>query len=81
MATKAKSKTNIVINHQHFAVNGEEILGRDLKALAQIPEPNLLFRDVRGPGDDEQIQNDTLVHLHDGDHFYDMPPGNFGWRC
>jgi hypothetical protein len=34
---------------------------------------------VHGPGDDEQIQNDTLVHLHNGDHFYDMPPGNFGF--
>lgn len=80
MTTKPKSKTNILINQHHYAVDGEEILGRDLKKLAQIPGANLLFREVRGPGDDEQIQDDTLVHLHDGDHFYDMPPGSFGRR-
>jgi len=30
-------------------------------------------------GDDEQVQNDTVVHLHNGDYFYDMSPGNFGY--
>lgn len=80
MTTKPKSKTNILINQHHFTVDDEDILGRDLKALAEIAGANLLFRELRGPGDDEQIQDDTLVHLHDGDHFYDMPPGNFGQR-
>lgn len=80
MTTKATSKTNILINHHHFTIDGDDILGRDLKALAEILGVNLLFREVRGPGDDEQIQDDTLVHLHDGDHFYDMPPGSFGRR-
>jgi hypothetical protein len=75
-----KTKANIVINQQHYQVDTEEMTGAQLKALAGIPEGNLLFREVHGPGDDELIQNDTLVHLHNGDHFYDMPPGNFGWR-
>jgi len=25
------------------------------------------------------VQNDTVVHLHNGDYFYDMSPGNFGY--
>ncbi len=79
MDTKdTKVKINIQINHQHFQVDVEEMTGAQLKGLAGIPAGNLLFREVHGPGDDEQIQNDTVVELHNGDHFYDMPPGNFG---
>ena len=71
---------NIVIDDKHYKVHSEEITGAQLKALASIPETNLLFLEVHGPGDDELIPNDMTVHLHDGDHFYDMPPGNFGWE-
>ncbi len=79
MDTKhTKVKINIQINHQPFQVEVEEMTGAQLKALAGIPAGNLLFREVNGPGDDEQIQNDTVVELHNGDHLYDMPPGNFG---
>lgn len=76
MSTKVR--TNIQINHKHYQADITEMTGAQLKALGGIPEQNLLFREVHGPGDDEQIQNDAVVHLHDGDHFYDMPPGNFG---
>ena len=55
-----------------------EMTGAQLKALAGIPETNLLFLEVHGPGEDEPIANDTVVHLRDGERFYDMPPGNFG---
>jgi len=80
MDTTAKTKTNIVINNHHYQVDVDQMTGAQLKELAGIPEANLLFREVHGPGDDELIQNETLVHLHDGDHLYDMPPGNFGRR-
>jgi hypothetical protein len=75
---RTEVKINIQINHQHFRVEVEKMTGAELKALAGIPAGNLLFREVNGPGDDEQIQNDTVVELHNGDNFYDMPPGNFG---
>jgi hypothetical protein len=71
-------KINIVIDNRHFQVNIEEMTGAQLKQLAGIPLANLLFLEVHGPGEDEQIQDTTVVQLHDGDHFYDMPPGNFG---
>lgn len=69
---------NIVIDDKHYQVHTETMTGAQLKQLANIPQGNLLFREVHGPGDDEQVQNDTVVYLHDGDKFYDMPPGNFG---
>ncbi len=73
-----KTKISIQINHRHYGVSAEQMAGAKIKALATIPEANLLFREVHGPGDDEQIQSETVVHLRNGDHFYDMPPGNFG---
>jgi hypothetical protein len=73
-----KVTINIIINDKHYQVHTETMTGEHLKQLADIPPANLLFREVHGPGDDDQIQNDTVVHLHDGDRFYDMPPGNFG---
>lgn len=78
-ATKTQTKINIRINDHHYKVHKKEMTGAELKELADIPGANLLFREVRGPGDDEQIPDSTAVHLHDHDRFYDMPPGNFGW--
>jgi len=71
---------NIVIDGKHYKVHTHEMTGAALKALAGIPDGNLLFREVHGPGDDEQVQNGTVVELHNGDHFYEMPPGTFGRR-
>lgn len=73
-----KVNINITIDDTHYQVHTDTMTGVQLKALAHIPEANLLFLEMHGPGDDEQIQNDTVVHLHDGEKFYDMPPGNFG---
>ena len=73
-----RTNINILIDEKHYKVQVEEMTGAELKHLAGIPPTNLLFREVHGPGDDELIQDGTVVHLHDGDHFYDMPPGNFG---
>jgi hypothetical protein len=77
---KTHVKINIRINQAHYKVEVEQMSGTQLKELAAIPTANLLFREVHGPGDDEQISDTTVVHLHDGDEFYDMPPGNFGRR-
>jgi hypothetical protein len=78
MAAITKTVINIRIDDRHYKVNVEDMTGAELKQLAGIQEGNLLFREVHGPGDDELIRNDAVVHLHSGDQFYDMPPGNFG---
>jgi len=77
---KTHVKINIRINQAHYKVEVEQMSGTQLKELAAIPTANLLFREVHGPGDDEQISDTTVVHLHNVDEFYDMPPGNFGRR-
>ena len=76
--TKTHVTINIRIDNHHYQVHVEQMSGLELKRLADLPESNLLFREVHGPGDDEQIPDQTVVHLRDGDEFYDMPPGNFG---
>jgi hypothetical protein len=73
-----KVDIHIVIDRHEYTVHEREMTGAQLKALAGIPEANLLFLEVHGPGEDEQIQNDTVVQLRDDEHFFDMPPGNFG---
>jgi hypothetical protein len=76
--TQTKVDITIVINDRPYHVHVEEMTGLQIKQLAGIPENNLLFRETHGPGDDEKIENNSVVQLHDGDKFYDMPPGNFG---
>jgi len=45
--------------------------GAALYVLGGIPAGYDLFRETRGPGDDELIPNDsTQVTLRPGDHFY-----------
>ena len=73
-----KVTVHIIIDDKRYEVHTYELTGRQIKHLAHIPEANLLFRELHGPGDDELVQNDSVVHLHDGEKFYDMPPGNFG---
>jgi hypothetical protein len=73
-----KTDIHIVIDKREYSVQTEDMTGAQLKALADIPLSNLLFREVHGPGDDELIANDSIVHLQDGEQFYSMPPGNFG---
>ena len=45
--------------------------GSDLYELGKVPADYELLREVPGPGDDEEIPNDsTLIELKDGEHFY-----------
>ncbi len=73
-----KTKTSIHLNQHHYEVGSAQVTGAQIKELAAIPQANLLFREVKGPGDDEQIHDQTVVRLRHDDRFYDMPPGNFG---
>jgi hypothetical protein len=71
-------KIHILIDNKEYILHQETMTGAQLKQLAGIQEANLLFREVHGPGEDELVRSDAAVHLHNGEHFYDMPPGNFG---
>lgn len=80
MNTKSATATKItvIINQRPFHFEVSQITGADLKRAADIAAPNLLFREVSGPADDEPVADDQLIRLRSGEHFYDMPPGNFG---
>ena len=73
-------RINIVIDTKHYQVEHLEMTGLQLKHLANIPDANLLLREGHGQTGDEQIADNAAIALHDGDHFYDMPPGTFGSR-
>lgn len=70
--------TNILINNHHYKLDIEQLTGSQLKSLDGISPSNTLYREARGQGDDEPIDDNTPIQLHDGDRFYDMPQGNFG---
>lgn len=46
-----KTKITIHVNHNHHEMGHVQVTGAQIKALAAIPEANLLFREVHGPGD------------------------------
>lgn len=72
------TKVTVIINQRPYHFDVDELTGADLKQAARIAPANLLFREVPGPKDDEPIAAGQVVQLRSGDHFYDMPPGNFG---
>lgn len=72
------AKVTVIINQRPYHFDVDDLTGAELKQAAGIAPANLLFREVPGPKDDEPIADDQVVTLESGDHFYDMPPGNFG---
>lgn len=77
--TQAKTKQiTIIINHRPFHFDSADVPLTEIKERAGIPAANLLFLEEPGPGDDVPIAEGSVVHLKSGQHYYDMPPGNFG---
>jgi len=76
--TKAEKKITIIVNNQPLHFSEADVPVAEIKERAGIPAANLLFLEVPGPGDDIPIGEGSVVHLEPGQHYYDMPPGNFG---
>jgi hypothetical protein len=76
----APQKINLWIDDRKYVVTEGALTGRELKSLAGIPEANQLFLEVPGPGDDEQVFDDSPFKLKSGMKFYDVPVGNLGRR-
>ena len=71
-----KDKTvTITIDRGEFVVGDKKLTGAQLRQLPSPPIGNDrdLFQEVPGPGDDQKIGDDTVVHLKDGMHFYTGP--------
>ena len=75
---RTREKVTVIINQKPYHFDQDEGTGLELKERAEIPLANLLFLEESGPGDDVPIGDDQVIVLKPGEHFYDMPPGNFG---
>lgn len=79
-ATGPKTKKiTIIINDEPYHFQGATVAVSEIKQVAGIAAANLLFLEVPGPGDDVPI-TDEVITIKSGQHYYDMPPGNFGAR-
>src|SRR5213078_329291 len=76
--TESRQRIRIFINDQPYLAPERAMTGRDLLALAGLPEGNQLFLDVPGPGDDTPVNPDAPFDLKPGMKFYDVPVGTFG---
>lgn len=70
-------KVTVIVNDKPYHFDGETVSVAEIKRVAGIPAANLLFLEVPGPGDDLPITEEVIT-IKSGQHYYDMPPGNFG---
>jgi hypothetical protein len=69
MTTHVKNVPVQIDGHHHELP--EQTTGAVLYATGHVKTDYDLFREVKGPGDDELIANSQEpVHLHPGDQFY-----------
>jgi hypothetical protein len=68
----------IQINKTHYDAPSMEMTGAALKGLGSIPAGNKLFQESPGHDPDRVINDADVVLLHNGDRFYDLPPGVVG---
>lgn len=65
------------INRQSYEFNTATQTGQSLKERAGIPLTDVLFH-KQHPKDDEIVNNDATICLHEGDHFYSQPAADYG---
>jgi hypothetical protein len=51
----------MIFDKREYTVHQEEMTGAHMKTLAGIPVSNLLFLEVPGPGEHQQIYNDIVT--------------------
>ena len=73
-----KNSIKIQINKNHYDTSSETMTGAQLKTLGGIPAGNKLFKEEHGKDPDRLINDGDSVPVHNGDKFYDLPPGVVG---
>jgi len=73
-------KTHVFYKKTKYEFETNEVAGSVLYERFGIPTGNKLFLEVEGHGEpDKYIPNDaTIIHLKNGQHYYDLPPGTVG---
>jgi hypothetical protein len=66
----AKSEVHILIDRKEYT-SPNPTTGHALYILGNVPQGYVLFRETHGRGDDELIQDTSVViTLHEGEKFY-----------
>lgn len=73
-----ETRVKIQINKTHYEAPSPDMTGAQLKALGAVVAGNKLFKESPGKDPDQLINDVDTVHLHNGDRFYDLPPGVVG---
>lgn len=74
---EAKSfKCVISVDGKEFKVDTDYMNGAQIKALAGTPSGYQLFLEQNG--EDKPIGDAESIDLHNGMHFYSIPPATFG---
>lgn len=70
-----KPHTPVTIDRQPYKLDDADVTGAELRQIAKPPigADRSLWRAVAGPGDDEEIGDDTRIVAKPGDRFFSVP--------
>lgn len=71
----SKIRITVVIQNR-YAIDDGVMTGTQIKEMANIPAGFSLHR--RAKGEKESIDDDQVMDVHNGDHFFAQPPGQPG---
>lgn len=64
---------DIHIDRKPYVVSQKEMTGEELRHLAVLPDTVDLYLEEQGDVEDELVNEDTVVKLRPGMHFYSTP--------
>jgi hypothetical protein len=71
--TPTHTKVVIFINGHKFEVGAQQLTGKQIKELGNVPDNETLYLKVHG--DEQRIRDDELIELKSGEHFESAPDG------
>ncbi len=66
----------IFVNGRPFSTSEHQLSGRQIKALAEVPDNYELF--LEEGKESRPVGPDETIHIHEKQHFRAIPPGTFG---
>lgn len=77
---RENARTVVIYGKKKYDLKDDHPTGAELYALFGIPAGNKLFLETPSEKEpDKPVPNDaTRIHVKNGTHFYDLPPGTVG---
>jgi hypothetical protein len=69
--------TFVYVENQRHELPSNEVTAEQLRQFGNIPADNKVFRETPGDEPDPEVPASPF-HVHEGEKFYAVPPGNFG---